>query len=685
MQRVDGGRVGREEVGWAAVLVLIVAGAAFLSIPRNGTTTSTTSTSSVSPISGNDTPGTLSAFQTYQELNQFITSNAKSTEQYQYRIHNGVFFGAGGPVAGGIAQVPGVMNAAVQTTTAVATTTVAGAAVGADSGFTTTNNQVQGVDELDKVKTDGSYLYVATSQTVSIIKAQASSTTVVSTIKLPLANIMGIAMAPQRLAVISQGSAGASISLRLYDVSNPSAPSLLNSVDVNGSHVAARVSQGYLYEIIQQGSYIISGSGNVTAQYPTLVEGGVRSALPPGSTYYTPNRSQVNVYTIIVSISMTTGSQHSVAVLTGPSSTVYASTSNIYVVYPNYPTFYVDNIPGDVFGSQAGPALIRGGVATTTVTVGGVGNMVQPQNSTVFRVAYLNGDIAVKSAGSFPGIVLNQFSMDEYNGYFRVATSRAVSSDGVGSRSDDVYVLNQSLKQVGTLQNIAPGENIYAVRFLGETGYVVTFQQIDPLFAISFKDPTSPIIQSALKTSGFSDYLHPFGNGYLIGVGKDAMPAPNENFAWYLGLKLSLFHVASDGTSTEVSRYLIGDRGTDSAVLNDHLAFTFDATRSIMVLPVNLAKVQGSQTQSPGGPPPYGQVVWQGVYVINVTTSGFNLMGSVTQNPSGTGVQNFWGGSNGHVIDRSVIIGNTLYTVSQNEVMASDMSNFSTVATVPLA
>jgi len=664
MQRIERSGVGREELGWAAVIVLIVAGAAFLSIPRNATT-GTTSVSTVSGPGGSLGPGTLNSFQTYQELNQFITANAKSTQQYQ--ASRGVSFGPGGPVAGGVAQVPGVMNAVASTTTVAGS--AAGAFAPAVSNFTTTNNQVQGVDELDKVKTDGSYLYVATSQAVSIIKAQAGSTAVVSTIKLPLSNIMGIAMVPQRLAVIAQGSASASMSLRLYDVSNPSAPSLLNSVRMNGSHVAARVSQGYLYEIIQQGSFVFSGNGSVTAKYPTLVEDGVTSALPPGSTYYTPNKSQVSVYTIIVSMSMSTGAQHSVAVLTGPSSTVYASTSNIYVVYPNYPSYYADGIPGDVFGGgRAMPCCVY----------------TQPQNSTVFRVAYLNGDIAVKSAGSFPGVVLNQFSMDEYNGYFRVATSRAVSTNNTTSRSDDVYVLDKNFTQLAALRNIAPGENIYAVRFLGETGYVVTFQQIDPLFAISFKDPTNPVIQSALKTSGFSDYLHPFGNGYLIGVGKDAMPAPNGNFAWYLGLKLSLFHVAADGTSTEVSRYLIGDRGTDSAVLNDHLAFTFDATRGIMVLPVNLAKVQGSQTQPPGSPPPYGQVVWQGVYVINATTSGFNLMGTVTQNPAGTGVQSYWGGSNGHYVDRSAIIGNTLYTVSQNEVMASDLSNFSTLATVSL-
>src|SRR5882672_8876794 len=114
MQRIERSGVGREELGWAAVIVLIVAGAAFLSIPRSATN-STTSASSLSTIGGSLGPGTLNSFQTYQELNQFITSNAKSTQQFQGRY--GGAWGAGGPVAGGIAQVPGVMNAAASTTT----------------------------------------------------------------------------------------------------------------------------------------------------------------------------------------------------------------------------------------------------------------------------------------------------------------------------------------------------------------------------------------------------------------------------------------------------------------------------------------------------------------------------------------------------------------------------------------
>ncbi len=604
------------------------------------------------------TPGTLNSFQTYAELHQFITANAKSVQQYENSLNfPGVMMGT-----------TTVMGAMTTMTMTASTTTVAAAPEAAgttsSSGYTMTNDQVQGVDELDTVKTDGTYLYVASSQTVAIIQTQpASSMSIVSTIRLPTSQILGIAIAPQRLAVVAQSNLNSSVNLRLYDLANPSAPSLLNSISVSGSHVAARISQGYLYEIVQQPSFV-SSSGNVTAQNPTVVEQGVTSVLSPGSTYYTPNKSQVSVYTMVMSMSMTTGAQQAVAVLTGPASTVYASATNIYVVYPNYPSYYADGIAGDIFGGQ--------------------GNG-QPQNSTVFRVAYSSGQISVKAAGFFPGVVLNQYSMDEYNGYFRVATSRAVSVNGTSSRSDDVYVLDQNFTQMGALRNIAPGENIYSVLFSGAVGYVVTFEQVDPLFDISFQNATNPVITSALKTtSGFSDYLYPFGSSYLIGVGKDTVASTTGNFAYYLGLKLSLFQIGSDGSSTEVANFLIGDRGTDSPVLTNHLAFTFDSSRNVTVIPVDLYKVQGSQTSPPGSPPPYGQEVWQGAYVLGVSPSGFNLLGTVTQYAQGTGPGSYYGGSGGHDIERTVIIGNALYTISQDEVMASDLASFSTLATVTL-
>ncbi len=636
--------VGRDVAVFAVVIVLVLGGLAVLAVPFSsppnkgsatappvappGVVTSTTqpivSTSNSDPLAIlNATPGTLSSFQTFSELNGFITANAKSA-QPQNRNYPGVVFGGTTTVmAGGMATE--TMTTTVSSVTFAASTTVNGAEAAASTStngpsFTTTNNQVQGVDELDKVKTDGTYLYVATSQSVSIIRAYpVNSTSVVSRISLPGLGILGISLAPQRLAVIGQSDQNASVELLLYNVSNPGAPALLNSIRENGDYVGARVTQGYFYLVVQQPSYTVNGYGNVTAAYPTVVEDGVSSVLSPGSTYYTPNRSQISVYTMVSSMSMSTGSERAVAVLTGPSSTIYVSASNIYVVYSNFYSWYADGIAGDVY---------NGGVVTS------YGYQGPQQNSTVFRVAYASGNITVAAAGSFPGGVLNQYSMDEYDGYFRVATSRTGDVNGSTMRVDDVYVLDQNLTQVGVIRNIAPGENIYSVRFEGDKGYVVTFEQVDPLFTISFADPTHPVILSALTVTGFSDYLYPFGSNYLIGIGKDTVQATNGNYSFYLGLKLSLFQLTPDGNSSEVARYAIGDRGTDSAVLNDPLAFTFDSATNTTVIPVDLYTISSSQSPYPGSPPPFGQFVWQGVYVFNVSPSGFNLLGTVSAGPA---------------------------------------------------
>ena len=154
------------------------------------------------------------------------------------------------------------------------------------------------------------------------------------------------------------------------------------------------------------------------------------------------------------------------------------------------------------------------------------------------------------------------------------------------------------------------------------------------------------------------------------------------NVAYYTSLKLSLFKVFDNGTSTQVQKLDIGDRGTDSPVLTNHLAFTYDSTRNITVIPLTLYKVSGNQTTCSGCAPPYGDPVWQGVYVIKVAPTGFTVLGKVSQYPSG---QNFGDYPNESLsVDRSVIIGGYLYTISQGEVMVSTLDTFSTVATVLL-
>ena len=639
----------REAAVFAAVILGTAAVIAIFSISPPGTVPSVSTPGAA--------PQGVSSFQSDYQLQQYITANAKSAQQYSGW---GIGFGGGLPLAGGVQFKFGGVAAAMATAPSAST-----------PSFTGTNVQVQGVDEPDRVKTDGSYMFVSTQNSVAIIDAYPpNSTSVLSILSYPSLSVIGLEIAKDRLMVIGQSqsySSAPKVELLLYDTSSPAAPTLMQNVSMAGAYVAARLSDGYVYAVIQQPSYVFGSQGNATAVMPMVSEGGAESQVPASSVYYANNTAQISYYTMIPSISMSTGKESIQSVLTGPSATIYVSTSNIYLVYTNYLDVYdVDGIPGNVWtGGVITPQLVR-----------------QAQNSTIVRAAYSNGTVSVAAAGVVPGTVLNQFSLDEYGGYFRVATTRFAMINGAATTSDDVYVLKSDMTQVSALKNIAPGENIYAVRFVGQTGYVVTFQQVDPLFVISFKDASNPVILSALKVSGYSDYLHPLPGGYLVGVGKDAVPASNGDFSYYLGLKLSLFKIYGNGTSVQVDNMLIGDRGTDSPVLSDHLAFTFDSTRNITVIPLTLYLVSGNQTSGTESPPPYGDPVWQGVYVIQVTPSGFTLLGKVSQYPAGT---NYGNSPNGSLqIDRSVIIGDYLYTVSQGEVMVSSLSSFSTVAAVQL-
>jgi uncharacterized secreted protein with C-terminal beta-propeller domain len=661
----------------AIVIVLAAAIGAVPALAGNHTAPSSTSSSSFVAESA-----PLRSFQNFSQLQNFMAANAKSAQEYDMYGGAGL---VGGPMmfVGGLATLT-TMGSTVAMTVAGTAEDVQSAASSASSpSYTGTNVQVQGVDEPDIVKTDGTHLFVVSNgstssptggSAVTIIQAYPPSSSAVLSKLSFSGQVIGIEIAQGRLMVIDQlyTNEATSIGLLLYNTSSLSSPQLVSNVTVSGTYVGARMAQGYLYAVVQQPSYSFNSQGNATGVMPYVTVNGQRVALPPSSIFYTPNDSQVGDYTIIVSVSMGSGAATTLSVLTGPSSTVYVSTSNIYVVYSDYREFAdVDNIPGNVF---------TGGVLITSPSV------QQDQNSTIFRASYLNGTVAVQAVGSVPGSVLNQFSMDEYNDYFRVATSRLTTIDGNATESDDVYVLNQNMSQVSALRNIAPGENLYAVRFSGDMGYVVTFEQVDPLFAISFADITHPVILSALKVNGYSDYLQPlFGGSYLLGVGKDTVASSTGDFAYYLGLKLSLFHVAANGSSSDVSDYMIGDRGTDSPVLTDHLALTYDPANNVTVIPVLLAEVPANQ-QSSGtsqGPPPEGNPVWQGAYVFRVNSTGITLLGTVTQYPAG---QNYGDSPNNSLqIERSVIIGDYLYTFSQSEVMVSNLNSLATVANVALS
>jgi uncharacterized secreted protein with C-terminal beta-propeller domain len=264
--------------------------------------------------------------------------------------------------------------------------------------------------------------------------------------------------------------------------------------------------------------------------------------------------------------------------------------------------------------------------------------------------------------------------MDEYNGYFRIATT----STREHRLENNLYVLDPDLEMAGELENLAHGENLHSARFMGEKCYLVTFKKTDPLFVIDLSVPYLPAVLGELKIPGYSDYLHPYDETHLIGVGKETEAAEYGDFAWYQGLKLSLFDVTNATEPKQMDKTVIGDRGTDSEALSNPKAFLFDNSRNLLVIPVNLAVV--NRTLYEAGPSAYGEFVWQGAYVYNITLDGgFLLRGTLTHVDNQTSPENsaYW-------ITRALYIENTLYTISDEIIQLNSYDDLTLIAQINL-
>ncbi len=288
----------------------------------------------------------------------------------------------------------------------------------------------------------------------------------------------------------------------------------------------------------------------------------------------------------------------------------------------------------------------------------------------VHRIAIKNGLVRHEASGEFPGRLLNQFSMDEYKEFFRAATTTGhVSRRGSETSANHIYIMNRDLKIVGAVEDLAPGERIYSARFMGERAYLVTFQKVDPLFVIDLSNPEAPLVLGKLKIPGYSDYLHPYDENHVIGIGKDTIEAEEGNFAWYQGVKLALFDVSDVENPKERSKVIIGDRGTESEALHDHKALLFSREKNLLVIPILLAEIDGERYVGEPRANAYGEYVWQGAYVFRLDLEkGFRLKGRITHYEDSVSFLKsgrFYYGSD-RSIRRSLYIDDVLYTISES-------------------
>jgi len=189
--------------------------------------------------------------------------------------------------------------------------------------------------------------------------------------------------------------------------------------------------------------------------------------------------------------------------------------------------------------------------------------------------------LEIEATGGVPGSPLNQFSLDEYDGYLRVVTTinpqRSLMSQiggGTVESENDLYVLNSNLKQISSVEGLGLTEKVFAVRFVQDKGYVVTFRQTDPFYVIDLSNPHDVFVAGELKIPGFSSYLHPITKDFILGVGREGSK-----------VKLSLFDVSDPTNPTEKSKYTLGEHWTD--IQNTHHAFLLDDKHKIFFIPGN--------------------------------------------------------------------------------------------------
>ena len=586
-------------------------------------------------------PSEISRFSSYQELKEFVNVN---TQDKDMLVMPGRFW-SGAAEAEGDAAAP------------------------AASDYSTTNIQVAGVDEADIVKTDGEYIYFVSENKTIIVKAYPpEQAQIVSQIELE-GTIIGIFINGDRLVLFEQETPyyvyyddvpvvkessmpyiSPTISIRVYDVSDRENPQLQREVSANGQYVSSRMIGDYAYVVTNEPVYEEEGEVNL----PEILVGGNETEIPATDIYYSDVSDYYYMYTTVIAINTQNDDQEPTyeTILLGASSNLYVSPNNIYLTFPVWGT--------DILGREVWDS---------------------PKTS-IHRI-HIEGDaIEYVASGEVPGMVLNQFSMDEYDGYFRVATTTQGETTG-----NHVYILDMDLNIVGSLENLAPGEMIYAARFMGERGYLVTFEMIDPLFVIDLSDPYNPRVLGELKITGYSNYLHPYDENHLIGIGKEAVEGEEEGFAWYQGVKIALFDVSDVSNPVEIGDpYVIGERGTDSPVLWDHKAFLFDKSRNLMVIPVLVGEID--ESDYPEGVPPwaYGEPVWQGAYVLHVSLdSGISLQGRITHIEDITDPeQQYYYYYSPFSVERSLYIGDVLYTISQAKIKMNSLENLNYINEVEL-
>lgn len=581
---------------------------------------------------------------------------------------------------------PNTDSAQVQTSTRAVKSPGGEAAVGGTgSDYSKTNVQVEGVDEGDIVKTDGQYIYRIKGyggkegRTIQIIKVNdGKDMKVASKIQDTGIYFTQIYITDKYLAVIgnkprepykgvpdvkAKGNTDSirpymyyppSSVLAIYDITDKTNVKKLREVETDGYFSDSRMIGSNIYMISNKGiPYDILKGGNdndvLKPSYKDSAAGKDYTYIDYKDIKYCPEAVDSN-YIMVTSVNLSKPMEKvKVTSTLGSASNIYCSADNLYVAGYNY---------------------------------GGI--LEEGYKTAVYKFSLKDGNIIYKASGKVPGNILNQFSMDESNGYFRIATTVQNYNQGKDKQNNNLYVLDGNMKLTGSLENLAKGEQIYSVRFMGDRAYIVTFRTTDPLFAIDLKNPAAPKVLGELKIPGYSNYLQPYDENHIIGFGKDAEvvdSGKSTERAYYQGMKLAIFDVTDVNNPKVMFKTGIGDRGTNSDILYDHKALLFSKEKGLLAFPVEVSEIKDKDSKNAAQ---YGTPTFMGAYVYHIDLdSGFTLKGKIDHGKVKTNSNGYMSDSYYKLrINRILYIDENLYTLSEDAIKANRLTDLSQVGSL---
>lgn len=533
--------------------------------------------------------------------------------------------------------------------------------------YSKTNTQVQGVDEADIVKTDGTHIYYLANEKLTIINTEnASQMKEMSTIEFDET------FTPEELffnndKIIVIGTRfeyderekrigidddylypnymdKTYTSAKIYNVKDKTNPTLERTVEVEGSYLTARMidsnvyiaSNKYMYYAYICNTYKSTelNEDDFKAHYLDTATSNETKSINFDCIYYIPEFEDTN-YLNIVAFNITNNQEANVESYLGAGEEIYASKENLYVTKTKYDYERKNK---------------------TSIT------------TEIYKFNLNNANCTFAKAGDVPGSVLNQFSMDECNGYFRIATTDSTSWNSE-SNTNNLYVLNENLETIGKIEGLAKGERIYSVRFMGNRAYMVTFVETDPLFVIDLSNPTTPTVLGELKIPGYSKYLHPYDETHLIGIGEDT-EVVNYGYGDRVvtnGMKMAMFDVTDPNNPKELYNVKIGEKGTYSELLYNHKALLFSKEKNIIAFPISITENDY-------------KVTFQGAIVYGVSLEkGFELKTKISN--SATDYDRYYSRNR---VERIIYIKDTLFTLSNGLIKAVDLNTFETKGSIEL-